>query len=210
MNDLKQEMSSDIGILILAGGQGSRMGGADKGWVEIAGKTLIQTLLDNLKIQCDEQGITPQIVISANRNIEAYEMLGHSVVIDQRSGYQGPLAGIEAALSTKRLESIKRWVVCPVDTPVLPESYLKSMLRLKAEEVGYLIHNQRHHYAHLSLPSSFQSELKVYMRSGQRSIKGLFLGSKKANPVVMQNDGFYIENINSLKSDCSHRFRQSA
>ena len=83
-------------LIILAGGQGKRMGGADKGLLELDGKPLIAHLLDHL---------TPspaRIVISANRNQTTYLHWADQVVSDERDGFQGPMAGLEAALDASQ------------------------------------------------------------------------------------------------------------
>ncbi len=84
---------NDYTLIILAGGKGTRMGGADKGLVEVNGKPLIAQLLDQ---------ITPRpahIIISANRNQETYRHWADQVVEDRRADFPGPMAGLEAALS---------------------------------------------------------------------------------------------------------------
>ena len=82
----------DYTLIILAGGQGQRMGGADKGLVEVDGKPLVAHLLDNLLPR------PTRIVISANRNADRYQAWADQVVADRRDGFLGPLAGLEAAL----------------------------------------------------------------------------------------------------------------
>lgn len=86
-------MTSLYTLLILAGGRGQRMGGRDKGLVEVNGAALVDTLL---------AGLTPppgRVVISANRNIPAYQRRADAVVSDRRPGYPGPMAGLEAGLA---------------------------------------------------------------------------------------------------------------
>jgi len=57
----------DITAVILAGGQGRRMGGQDKGLIEFDGKPLAALLVDNLRQQAVD------IVINANRNHAQYQ-----------------------------------------------------------------------------------------------------------------------------------------
>jgi molybdenum cofactor guanylyltransferase len=77
--------------LILAGGQGSRMGGADKAWLEVNGTPLIEHVVRDLKPQVD------RLVVSANRNLDRYAALGLATVTDAHNESLGPLAGLEAA-----------------------------------------------------------------------------------------------------------------
>lgn len=96
--------------VILAGGQGRRMGGQDKGWVEYQGKPMIQHILDRLKDQVDE------IIIIANRNQEAYAELGVPVYSDYLDGFQGPLVGIATGLKSAGYEHV---VFVPCDGPFI-------------------------------------------------------------------------------------------
>lgn len=53
--------------VILAGGQASRMGGKDKGLVELNGSPLIQYVINKLS----QQDVS--ITINANRNLDSYQ-----------------------------------------------------------------------------------------------------------------------------------------
>lgn len=109
-----------ITALILAGGLGTRMGGADKGWVEFEGRSLIERLIAQLQPQVDK------LVISANRNLDRYAALGFPVVTDLRPDHAGPLAGIETGLSVCETD----WLLsCPVDTLNIPTDYAQRMLQ---------------------------------------------------------------------------------
>ena len=99
--------------LILAGGLGSRMGGQDKGLVELAGQPMVKHVLDRLAPQVH------QLMINANRNAAAYAAFSPWVVPDRLAGFVGPLAGLDAALHEPALEG--DWVLtCPCDSPFLP------------------------------------------------------------------------------------------
>jgi len=100
--------------LILAGGKGSRLEGRDKGWVMHQGLPLIEHALACLAAQTF---VPARILISANRNIDAYKQTGHSVVTDERANFAGPLAGIEAGLMRCKKNNL---LVIPCDTPLLP------------------------------------------------------------------------------------------
>lgn len=101
----------DITVLILAGGQGRRMGGVDKGWTNFVGRPLIIHVLSRVQQQAGP------VLINANRSLEAYRELGARVVEDREGGYQGPLMGIWSGLSAASTP----WVlVVPCDTPALP------------------------------------------------------------------------------------------
>lgn len=97
--------------IILAGGEGKRVGGRDKGLIDFWGKPLIQHVLDIVAPQTDE------IIISANRNIKNYERYGYRIISDTCEQHHGPLAGIAACLPSCKND----WVlVVPCDMPSLP------------------------------------------------------------------------------------------
>ena len=97
--------------IVLAGGQGRRMGGVDKGWVELAGVPMIAHVLRRLAPQVDE------ILINANQNLERYRALGHPVFADTVGGFAGPLAGLHAGMTHAARELV---VTVPCDSPFLP------------------------------------------------------------------------------------------
>lgn len=99
--------------LILAGGRGERMGGADKGWVMHEGRPLIVSVVERFAPQVGS------LLISANRNIERYATLGTVVRDDSalNEPFAGPLIGILSGLRGAGTE----WVVTvPCDAPYLP------------------------------------------------------------------------------------------
>lgn len=100
-----------ITAVILAGGQGRRMNGLDKGLVELQGLPIFTYAFNTLKKQI------PHIAISANRNIADYQKYHIPVVPDTLPDYPGPLAGMLAAMETLNSE----WFLfCPCDTPNIP------------------------------------------------------------------------------------------
>ena len=104
--------------VILAGGRGSRLGGRDKGLLEIAGRPLIEHLIGALMPQVDS------LLISANRNLDRYATYGLPVIEDATDGYLGPLAGILSALRAAQSPYI---LTVPCDSPLLPAEYATRM-----------------------------------------------------------------------------------
>jgi molybdenum cofactor guanylyltransferase len=97
--------------VVLAGGQGRRMGGVDKGLVAMNGRPLVEWVIERLSPQVGA------LLINANQNVERYAALGHPVVRDAVGGFAGPLAGLHAALSA----ATTPWIVtAPCDSPFLP------------------------------------------------------------------------------------------
>jgi molybdenum cofactor guanylyltransferase len=107
--------SHQITGLVLAGGRGSRMGGADKGLQNFNGTPLALHAL--LRLQMQEGGLVGDQMINANRNLAAYEAFGVPVWPDTLNDYAGPLAGFMTGL--ERCESPYLLTV-PCDTPLFP------------------------------------------------------------------------------------------
>jgi molybdopterin-guanine dinucleotide biosynthesis protein A len=101
----------DITGLILAGGRGARMGGADKGLQNFNGMPLALHTLMRLQMQVGE------VLINANRNLAAYESFGVSVWHDALPDFAGPLAGFMTGLE----HCDTPWLLTvPCDTPLFP------------------------------------------------------------------------------------------
>ncbi len=112
-------MSQQVDAVILAGGMARRMGGNDKGLVELNGKPMIKHAIDRIQPQVKE------ILINANRNQNLYTEFGFKVLSDEDSGYLGPLAGVIAALKQTQADYL---LVVPCDQPMLPLDLAARML----------------------------------------------------------------------------------
>jgi molybdopterin synthase catalytic subunit len=110
-----------VGAIILAGGEGSRMGHANKGLQMLAGKPLVQHVIDAIAPQVDH------VAISANRDLPRYEALGFPVAPDA-PGFQGmgPLAGIWSALPALPAH-VDCVLAVPCDTPRLPRDLVSRL-----------------------------------------------------------------------------------
>ncbi len=107
-----------VTAIILAGGQGRRVDGADKGLLLHQNKPLVQHISESLRQCCDE------IIISCNRNVDRYADFSDLCVGDDLPDFQGPLSGIYSAARRARND----WIfVCPCDTPNLSPSLVNDM-----------------------------------------------------------------------------------
>ncbi len=156
---------SDITGIILSGGKGERLGGRDKGLCEYHNSPLIQYCIDILKPQVDT------LLISCNRNLDEYASYGYELVSDQRVNYQGPLAGLEAALVRCRTRYALIW---PVDSQPVPKNLASAFLNDLVESKADIVHlNQadRPQYLVALLKSSLQPSLTDYLNSRQRKVR---------------------------------------
>ena len=113
-----------VGALVLAGGQGRRMGGVNKGLQLLSGLPLVQHVLNAIQPQVDA------IAISANQDLPAYRQLGYPVVADLPPVQgRGPLAGIGSTLSALP-HNIDAVLIVPCDTPFLPSNLVATLRQL--------------------------------------------------------------------------------
>lgn len=106
-------MNQDSAItgVVLAGGKARRMGGIDKGLLELKGKPLWKHVADTLLSQLET------VVVNANRHQEIYRSGGLKVISDVMADFPGPLAGM---LSVFQQEAGDWFLFCPCDTPFYP------------------------------------------------------------------------------------------
>lgn len=150
--------------VILVGGQGSRLQRRDKGLIEFNGRPLIEQTLEQLRPQVDE------ILVSANRNLEFYRGYGEEVISDALSGFQGPLAGIAAALRAARTPWIQ---VAPGDAPRLPLDLVERLsgaLRESNARMAVPFDGARLQPVHGLLHRDLSESLDAYLAGGDRKV----------------------------------------
>ncbi|MBE3639441.1 molybdenum cofactor guanylyltransferase MobA [Mangrovicoccus algicola] len=106
-------MTTPLGV-ILAGGQGRRMGGAEKGLLMLGGRCLLDRAIDRLGVQ------VAGLAVNANGPAECYAEFGLPVLRDTVPGHPGPLAGVLAGLDWAAAQGAERIVTVAVDTPFFP------------------------------------------------------------------------------------------
>jgi molybdenum cofactor guanylyltransferase len=100
-------------VAILAGGAASRLGGRDKGVEPLAGKPMIEWVVDAL---ARSVGAPFELIVIANRHLDEYARFGR-VCTDAQAGFHGPLAGVASALAAA---VTPRVLTVPVDCPDPP------------------------------------------------------------------------------------------
>ena len=105
------EARAPVSGIVLAGGQGRRMGGVDKGLVMLADKPMVAHVLARFAPQVDT------VSINANQNLDRYTSFGYPVIPDAVGGFAGPLAGLHAGLTHATHELV---ATVPCDSPFLP------------------------------------------------------------------------------------------
>ena len=105
--------------LLLAGGQGSRLGGRDKGLMQWRGEVVSARLASLLRPRVG------QLLISCNRNQASYAQWADQLVGDPLPDYPGPMAGMLAGLRACRGSHL---LVLPCDLPALDGALLDALL----------------------------------------------------------------------------------
>ena len=122
-------MMPPVGV-ILAGGLASRMGGGDKGLLQLGNKTLLEHVVERLAPQ------VTNIVLNANGDPARFLTKSMPVIADSIGGYVGPLAGVLAGLDWAANIGADSVVTVAADTPFFPRN-LVSCLRLAAEDMSH-------------------------------------------------------------------------
>jgi len=150
--------------LVLAGGQGSRMGGVDKGLAPFRGRPLVAHVIERLAPQVDE------ILVNANRNPADYARFGHRVIADEIPGFAGPLAGFERGLAHARGDLV---ATVPCDSPFLPAdlvSRLRAALEAAGADLAVAKTGAQPHPVFCLMRRGVHASLAQFLASGQRKI----------------------------------------
>lgn len=185
-------MREQITGVILAGGQGRRMGGVDKGLQDLQGRPLVQWVLARLAPQVGT------VLISANRNLERYAALGCAVLPDRIPDFAGPLAGIHAALAQADTPLV---ATVPCDSPFLPADLvarLHAALVSDKAELAVARSGDRVQRAFCLARRELLPQLETFLVSGGRKI-GLWHDSVKTVEVAFDEEAEAFGNINTLE-----------
>lgn len=181
---------SDVTGVILAGGQGSRMGGVDKGLQPFRGRPMVSHVIDRLAPQVAE------LLINANRNAEAYGGFGYRVIADEIEGFAGPLAGFERGLAHASKELV---VTVPCDSPFLPadlvERLASALLAARAQLAVAKTGEQAHPVFSLMRRDVHES-LRAFLASGQRKIDKWYAALQVVEVAFDDEPGAFL-NINT-------------
>lgn len=144
------------------------MGHADKGWTRVEGRPLVAHVLERFEPQVDE------VLISANRNVERYAALGHTVVTDVYPGFAGPLAGLHAALMRARFDLV---ATVPCDSPWLPLDLVRRLCaRLDRDEAQVAVARAggRSHAVFCLCRKEVHGGLEGFLDSGERQFEAWY------------------------------------
>ncbi|MCA1773692.1 MAG: molybdenum cofactor guanylyltransferase [Halomonas sp.] len=153
--------------MILAGGEGRRMGGRDKGLEPFAGLPLVAHVIQRF------DGRVAELLINANRNSDAYEMFADRVVADlvidgAEGGFKGPLMGIYSGLRAAKTPWL---LVAPCDSPALPNDLVARMVAgIGEHDIAVAFDGERLHPVVALLRTSLADDLAATLAQGERKI----------------------------------------
>ncbi len=190
--DSIESQHANVTAVILAGGQARRMGGGDKGLVQLAGRPMIEYVIEALKPQVD------RILINANRNKEIYEGYNFPVIADLHEGYKGPLEGMISAMASADTDYI---ITVPCDAPLLPPDYVQRMIEQTVSEkadIGVADSGERIQPVFSLLKCILYESLSHYLDSGERKID-LWFQQHKMVKIDFSDKPEIFENVNSME-----------
>ena len=156
----------DLTGMILAGGEGRRMGGRDKGLEPFAGLPLVAHTVKRFDGQVQE------LMINANRNSDAYALFADRVIEDAEGGFKGPLMGIYSGLRAAQTPWL---LVAPCDSPALPHDLVARMVAGITQEgvehdIAVAFDGERLHPVVALLRTSLANDLAATLAEGERKI----------------------------------------
>ncbi len=154
----------EITAVILAGGQGRRMGGQDKGLIDFNGQPIVEILIEKLKQQ------QVKIAINANRNLETYQAYGLPVISDELSDFQGPLAGFAAAMDAVDTDYI---LTLPCDGPLLVDNFVDLFIETQSRQqanISVADDGERLQPVYALIKVDLLENLISFLQSGDRKI----------------------------------------
>ena len=196
---MKPISKQQVSAVILAGGMGRRMGGQDKGQLELNGRLLIEYVLETIKPQ------VKTILINANRHQTEYARYGYPVVPDLLQGYQGPLAGFATGMRAATTPYI---VTLPCDGPFSPSDLVTRLacgLEKEHADIAVAHDGERLQPVYALVPISLSSSLESFLAAGERKIDVWYAQHKVAR-VDFSDVATTFHNINTPKDQ--HRLQQ--
>ncbi len=186
---------ADVTAIILAGGQGKRMGGVDKGLQLFQGRPLVVHILERLQKQVGH------ILISANRHIDRYQRYGYPVYPDSIAGFPGPLAGFLTGLQHCQTSYL---ATVPCDTPFIHDRLierLRSVLDASGDDIAVATTEdsgvQKIQSVFTLMKSHLGNSLSAYLKDGGHKLDRWFATLKTVAVPFTEKDTFI--NINTVK-----------
>lgn len=157
-------MSRDVAVVVLAGGEGRRIGGGKPARL-LAGESLLQRAI---RSACTWSDIVAVAVREAAQ-IEAGEL----PVITDEPGIDGPFAGLVAALRFGTARECEFVLTIPADMPFLPADLLDRLTsRIERDGCAMASSGGHLHPVCALWRTSVLDQVDGYLEGDQRSLRG--------------------------------------
>jgi molybdopterin-guanine dinucleotide biosynthesis protein A len=191
MSETNDNGHDDVTGVVLAGGQGRRMGGTDKGLVLLAGQPMVAHVLARFAPQVGE------VFVNANQNLDRYRAFGVDVVPDDVGGFAGPLAGLHAGMTRAT-----RPLVCtvPCDSPFLPAAVvarLRDALIGSGAELAVARTFTQPHPVFCLVRRDVLAHLEAFLAAGGRKIDAWY-ATLSVVEVAFDDEADAFRNINTI------------
>jgi molybdopterin-guanine dinucleotide biosynthesis protein A len=183
-------VKDDVTGLVLAGGQGRRMGSVDKGLVNLEGRPLVLHVIERFAPQVGT------LVVNANRNRERYASFGYPVVGDAVPDFAGPLAGLHAGMSAATTAYI---ATVPCDSPFLPDDLVTRLASAFAErdlDLAVARTFEQPHPVFSLVRTDVRPHLETFLRGGGRKIDAWY-ATLRTTDVRFDDEADAFRNINT-------------
>lgn len=151
----------NIPCVIIAAGRARRFG-SNKAFARLGGVRLIDLLIEQIR----RQNSGP-IAINGEE-ISKWMEFGCPILKDKFQGGLGPLVGIHTAMSWARELGAETVITTPVDTPILPNTFVEQLCQTGAPAIAK--HSGRLHCVHGIWPVNLASELAKDISQGMRAV----------------------------------------
>ncbi|MCH9808322.1 MAG: molybdenum cofactor guanylyltransferase MobA [Alphaproteobacteria bacterium] len=161
--------NENITGVLLAGGQSRRMGGGDKGLLEIAGRPMLAHVLERFVPQVHH------VILNANGDAERFAAFGLPVVADTITGNVGPLAGVLAGMrwSLDNAVDATHIATASTDAPLLPDDLVASLAKAlngRKERIALAASGGHKHPVIGLWPVDLADDLEAALKDGVRKV----------------------------------------
>lgn len=157
-------MNKPIKAVVLAGGQGSRVGYQQKALLVYQGQPLLVPILERLRVQ------VAQVCISANQALDTYRSFEPKVFEDVTEGFLGPMEGMNSAWHALEGD----WLVfVPCDNPHFPTDLVDRLWQTHQATGQYLVvafDGERLQPLYCLMHRSLQASLAAAIAKGHLSV----------------------------------------
>ena len=203
--------NTNIAAVILAGGEGRRMLGANKPMCKLGDQSLLAHVTNRLRPQVSH------LLLSANDEQTQSVDQTIELVKDHQTKRLGPLAGLHSAMQQLQLtEKNTTWLLSsPVDCPFIPMDLAERLwqaVELKRANMAYAHYEGRDHYLCALWSTSLLPKLSDALNNNQLAVRHLikelngiavdFSNSAIVNPFFNINTPEELEQANQLLNHC--------